>query len=108
MHHRRALLAALFFFALFAVAWQTAVPPLPTTPKHPVVDEYNGVKVTDDYRWLEDGKSPEVIAWTEAENAHARAILDPLPIHTEIQQFLKTLANASSPAFYDLEIRGGV
>jgi prolyl oligopeptidase len=108
MHHRRVLLAALLLFPVFALAWQTAVPPLPTTPKHPVVDEYNGVKVTDNYRWLEDGKSPEVIAWTQAENAHAHAILDALPIRAKIQQFLKTLTDTSSPSFYALEMRGGV
>jgi len=108
MHPRRALLAALFLFPVLAPAWQTSIPPLPTTPKHAVVDEYNGVKVTDDYRWLEDGKSPEVIAWTQAESAHARAMLDALPIHNQIQQFLKALANKSSPSFYDLEMRGGV
>jgi prolyl oligopeptidase len=108
MHPRRFLLTALILVPVFALAWQTAVPPLPTTPKHPVVDDYNGVKVTDDYRWLEDGKSPAVVAWTEAENAHARAILDAQPIHNEIKQFLKTLADTSSPSFYDLEIRGGI
>jgi len=108
MHRRRVLLAALLLFPAFALAWQTDAPPLPTTPKHPVVDEYNGVKVADNYRWLEDGKSPDVIAWTEAENAHAHAILDNLPIRTKIQQFLKTLTDTSSPSFYALEMRGGV
>jgi prolyl oligopeptidase len=108
MYSRRAVCVLLLLLPVTALAWQTAVPPLPASPKHPVVDEYHGVKVTDDYRWLEDGKSPEVMAWTEAENAHARAILDALPIHNEIQQFLKALDNASSPAFYDLESRGGV
>ncbi len=108
MHPRRVLLAALLLFPVFALAWQTAVPPLPSTPKHPVVDEYNGVKVTDNYRWLEDGKSPAVIAWTQAESAHARAILDSLPIRTKIRQFLKKLDETSSPGFGGLAIRGGM
>ena len=107
MHPRRALLAALLLFPAFALAWQTTVPPLPATPKHPVVDEYNGVKVTDNYRWLEDGKSPEVIAWIAAENAHAHAILDDLPIRNQIRAYFKKLDDTSSPAFYALEIRGG-
>lgn len=108
MLRRRVFLAALFLFSTFALAWQTSIPPLPTTPKHPVVDEYNGVKVTDNYRWLEDGKSPAVVAWTQAESAHARAILDALPIRNQIRQFLKKLDETSSPGFGGLAIRGGV
>ncbi len=106
--HRRALLAAVLFSPIIAIAWQTNIPPLPATPKHPVVEQYFGVKVTDDYRWLEDSKSPQVIAWTQAENAHARAILNALPIQTQIQQFLKTLIDTSSPAYFAMQMRGGV
>ena len=29
----------------------------------PVTDNYNGVKITDHYRWLEDLKNPEVTDW---------------------------------------------
>jgi prolyl oligopeptidase len=108
MDYRRTLLPVVLFFALATAGGQMAAPALPATPKHPVVDEYHGVKVTDDYRWLEDAKNPETMAWTQAEDAHARAILDALPIRAEIQQFLKKLDDASSPSFYDLELRGGV
>lgn len=104
MRHPRILLTVLLLVSICAVA-QT-IPPLPNTPKHPVVDEYHGVKVTDEYRWLEDGKSPQVIAWSKAENAHARAILDTLPIRNQIRNFLKKLDETSSPAFYALEMRG--
>jgi len=52
--------------------------PYPEAPVKPVVDEYFGTKVTDDYRWMEDGKDPKVIAWTEAENRLTHARLDAL------------------------------
>jgi prolyl oligopeptidase len=83
-------------------------PPLPPTPKQPVTDEYHGVKVTDDYRWLEDGKDPKVQAWTAAENTHARTLLNSLPIHDEIYNFIKKLDAASSPAYWGLKVRHGV
>jgi prolyl oligopeptidase len=107
MHRLRLRWAILLLFTMAAVAWQTAIPALPATPKHPVTDDYHGVRVTDDYRWLENGKNPEVIAWTQAQNAHARAMLDPLSMHDEIQQFLKALDKASSPSYYALNLRGG-
>jgi len=104
MRHSRVLLTVLLLVSVCGLA--QSIPPLPKTPKHPVVDEYHGVKVTDDYRWLEDGKSPQVIAWTQAENAHARAILDALPIRAQIQAFFKKLDEAYTPAGYALQMRG--
>jgi prolyl oligopeptidase len=59
----------------FAMAFSVE---LPTTPKRPVVDTYHGVKVTDDYRWLQDWHDPQVRQWSDAENAFARQYLDHL------------------------------
>ena len=42
---------------------------MPATPKRPVADEYQGIKVIDDYRWLEDWNDAEVNQWSAAENA---------------------------------------
>ena len=92
-----------------SVGWQnTEAPSPPATPKHPVVDEYHGVKVSDDYRWLEDGKSPDVVAWTAAQDKYARSLLDPLPMHMSIYEFMKRLDSERSPSYYDLQSRGGV
>jgi len=102
-------LASVVLFSCVAIAAQeNEVPPLPATPKQPVVDEYHGVKVADDYRWLEEDKSPQVIAWTSAQDKHARAMLDPLPLHAALYQFMKKLNDERSPSYYGLERRGGV
>jgi hypothetical protein len=70
---------------------QTNVPNLPPTPKRPVVDEYHGTKVVDDYRWLEDWDNPEVKLWSAAENKHARDYLDHLPSRSAIRERLERL-----------------
>ncbi len=46
------------------------------TPIRPVVDELFGERLEDPYRWLEDGDAKEVRAWTDAENARTRRVLD--------------------------------
>ncbi|HXG44161.1 MAG TPA: prolyl oligopeptidase family serine peptidase [Gemmatimonadales bacterium] len=53
-----------------------SLPPYPRSPIRPVVEVLHGEPVTDPYRWLEDGDSAEVRAWTEAQNAYTRAYLE--------------------------------
>jgi prolyl oligopeptidase len=108
MRSRLTLGISLTFLCFFAAAQQSAAPLLSATPKHPVIDEYHGVQVSDDYRWLEDGKNAQVIAWTEAEDQHARALLDPLPLHHQIQRYLKKILDERSPSFYELADRAGL
>ena len=54
-------------------------PQPPDTPVREVVDDYFGTKVSDPYRWLENSRDPEVIAWLKAQNDYARAILASIP-----------------------------
>lgn len=52
------------------------LPPYPPTKTENVTDTIHGVAVPDPYRWLENSDSPEVQAWTAAQNAYTRGLLD--------------------------------
>lgn len=82
-------------------------PSRPPTPKHPVTDEYQGVKVTDDYRWLEDGDAPQTKQWVAGEDARTRAYLDHLPARAAVRDRMRQLISATSARCTDLQFRGG-
>lgn len=48
----------------------------PHTPARPVIDVLHGTTLTDRYRWLENGKDPDVAAWTRAQHAATLQFLD--------------------------------
>ncbi len=83
----------------------TATPP--ETPKHPVTDTYHGVAVRDDYRWLEDWDQKSVKAWSDSQNAHARAYLDHLPNVAAIRARVTEIMAAKTVGYWDLEVRHG-
>jgi prolyl oligopeptidase len=88
---------------------QTAsIPKPPDTPKHPVTDEYFGVTVTDNYRWLENWDDPAVKEWSASENARTREYLDHLPARAAIKDRLKQLIAGGSASYFDLQFRAGM
>ncbi len=56
----------------------------PVAPMRPVTDDYFGMKVTDNYRWMEDMKSPELADWMKAQNTYTRDLLQTIPGRTEL------------------------
>ncbi len=84
-----------------------ATPTLPATPKRPVSTEYGDLKVSEDYRWLEDAKAPEVRAWADAQNLYARTLLSSLPAHDAIAARVSSIAKAPTPRWGSLQWRGG-
>ena len=102
---------------LLAVAPPAAAPtspaaarraPLPETPRKPVVDDYQGVKVSDDYRWLERADDPAVKAWGDAQTEHTRAFLDAVSYREGLRARLDKLIRSSSESYFGLIQRGGL
>src|SRR5215469_1750095 len=95
-------------FVLAAKAQTPAIPAPPGTPKRPVTDEYHGVQVADDYRWLENWDDPEVKQWSAAQNARTRAYLDQLSSRPAIKARLKALISGGSASYYNLQYHAGM
>ncbi len=109
MNRTLVALLAVLLTGTFVVAEDAARGPRPPmTPRRPVVDEYWGAKVADDYRWLESWSDPEVRAWSDAQNTAARAALDALPGRAAIHARVEALMRGASVSFGGLVRRGGV
>ena len=88
-----------------AMSTAAAVPP---TERKPVTDEYHGVKVVDEYRWLEEAGSPAVKAWTDAQNKHSRTWLDGRADRAGIAAKLTALYAKDTPSHSGLVARPGM
>src|SRR5712691_3305177 len=80
---------------------------VPATPKKPVVHAYQGVKVSDDYEWLENDADAKVKKWSEAQNAAARAFLDKIPGRAALHKRIDALVRETSASFYGIVDRRG-
>jgi prolyl oligopeptidase len=75
---------------------------VPRTPKKPVTAEMHGVKIADDFRWLENGDDPAVRSWSAAQTQHARQILEQCPALPALRQRVKQLMSHTSPDYLAL------
>ena len=96
--------------ASIALSFNAAVAAEPDskTPKKPVTDEYQGVKVEDPYQWLEQDDAAEVKAWSDAQNKRTRAYLDKLPDRAAIEKTLTDWFAKTSPSYSALVSRPGI
>ncbi|HEV8284993.1 MAG TPA: prolyl oligopeptidase family serine peptidase [Chitinophagaceae bacterium] len=83
-------LFALLWLVPFAIQAQLKYP---DTKKEIVVDDYNGVKVEDPYRWMEDDNSDGVKQWVEQENAVTNEYLSNIPYRAQWLARLKEVVN---------------
>ena len=68
----------------------------PAAAVKPMADMFHGTKVVDNYRWLENGNSPETQKWVEEEMAYTRGMLDRLPGRDAIHKRLTELLSIGS------------
>ena len=87
-------------FAMFTVLIQSSVqaqllvtglPKPPATSRIPVTDDYFGLKVTDQYRWIENLQDSTVMKWFEAQDAYAENIFDRINGRDELLAELSAL-----------------
>jgi prolyl oligopeptidase len=97
------LLIALAFVSMTSAQQPSAT--LPATKIDPVTERLHGVAVVDNYRWLEGDNSdpadmgkvtPEVAAWTDAQNAYTRSVLDTRPGRKAVEDRLRPLMEIGS------------
>jgi len=79
----------------------------PSTEGQPVQDDYNGVTITDDYRWLENFDDPKVKEWNAEQNLYTRTILDSIPARNAIKRELTELLGGTSTDYYNLQWTNG-
>jgi prolyl oligopeptidase len=65
----------------------------PKTNKIPVIDDYFGTKVTDNFRWLENDKSNETAAWVTSQNTVTFDYLNKIPFRNQIKSRMEKLWN---------------
>jgi prolyl oligopeptidase len=78
---------------------------VPATARHPITNDYHGIKVVDDYLWLEKGNDPAVRKWSDAQNKQARGVLDKIPIRPLIEARLEQLYEKTSADYFYLYAR---
>jgi len=71
----------------------------PSTPEKAVVDNYFGTKITDNYRWLEDLKSPDVQSWFKAQSEFSNTIIDKIPNREELFNRMKEVQEMNGDSF---------
>lgn len=79
----------------------------PTTEKRPVTDELQGVKIVDDYRWLEDWNDEAVKEWSKKQNEYARTRLDAIKCAPALRARLTELENSVGVEYHDVHYAGG-
>ena len=90
---------------LLALATDACALNYPETLKKPVTDSYHGVQITENYRWLEDGRDAAVAAWSGKQLELTRSALDALPDRPGLQARFKEILGGAPFRYYGFQYR---
>jgi prolyl oligopeptidase len=85
--------------AIAAIA-SPATPPV--APVRDTAESMHGVTVHDPYRYMENVKDPEVLAWMKAQGDYARQTLDAIPGRAEMLQRVSQLSKMTGDAISEM------
>ena len=63
----------------------------PPTQRIPVTDDYFGMKVTDNYQWLENMKDSSVVSWFKSQSDYTNSYLDKIPGRDSLVEAFKKM-----------------
>ncbi|AZB19901.1 S9 family peptidase [Chryseobacterium indologenes] len=78
----------------------------PNTPEKSVTDDYFGTKITDNYQWLEDLKSPEVKNWFKAQSDYSHSVIDKISNRDVLYKGMKQIQEMGGDTFSYAKQRG--
>lgn len=107
MHILRNLVAGFALLLAGVAVAGSQTPAAPVAPVRPVVDDYFGTRITDDYRYFEQADNAEVRAWMKAQTAFTRARLDALPGRAALRDELGAIIRSQPARAYGLQIMNG-
>ena len=80
----------------------------PATPEHPVTDNYFGTQITDNYRWLEDMKNPQVQDWFKKQADFSQNMLSKINGRDELFNGMKQIQGMYGDICGNIIQRGNV
>jgi prolyl oligopeptidase len=87
------VLAFLLNFGVFGPTAAAEKAP-PAAPVREVTETYFGQTVVDPYRWMENTKDPELVAWLKAQDDLTRTVLAKIPGRAQLAERIRALDNA--------------
>ncbi len=78
-------------FFIFSCQWDSQNISYPISKKNPEADNYFGVEVIDNYRWLEDDNAEDTKNWVDKQNETTFSYLKNIPFRGQIKNRLEEL-----------------